>query len=631
MIDKVDGPEDEKAKAKRDNKQSLTDRTDESAERETTFAPTAAEGFIPGLDGDLPEDELDALIGDQPDRHPPGQTAKTESTWDKLSPEVGEDEFADHPLFSAEPASEPRSFSPAESEPPSGFASIDRDERTNAQRPMATGDRFDSPDAAFANALSRYDDDTDDAWDDDSEPPAPPPQEVDWDSRPEFLLPMGEAEPDLEPAERADVEPVIETRSEAEPELDPESGPDNESGSLPAPAPAAQAHAKADVMQDDRERLREADAARRPSVPDVPVDPELAQIDDESVPLEKLAEAQRAEREGKIEAVGDDIGLPPDLGIQRNAEELDDFDDFDDLDDFEAPPIASAMPAASTRERVAPIKESKREPSDEFDDDDLDEDDSGPMEPRRVGNHVNLDLEHLSDIGVITPDNARGKVAEEYRLIKRPLLLNVIGEGEAEIDDPNIIMVTSSLPGEGKTFTSVNLAMSMAMELDRTVLLVDADVAKPSFSRVFDMETEGGLIDVLLGDATMEEVLLTTNVPKLRLLPAGRRHANSVELLASDHMRRLTKELATRYENRIIVFDSPPLLATTEAGVLASLMSQIVLVVEANKTPQYVVQESLNILDRSKYIGTVLNKSRSSGRSGYYYDYRYPYYYGYGQ
>ncbi len=247
--------------------------------------------------------------------------------------------------------------------------------------------------------------------------------------------------------------------------------------------------------------------------------------------------------------------------------------------------------------------------------------------------NVHIDLERLDEGGIITPNGTNNKISEEYRLIKRPLLLNILGEGAAQMQRPNLIMVTSSIPGEGKTFSSVNLAMSLAMELDRTVLLVDADVAKPSFSRVFDIEVEMGLIDILLGDATLEDTLLKTNIPKLTILPAGRRHQNSVELLGSEHMRSLTHELATRYEDRIIVFDSPPLLATTEAGVLAGLMSQIVLVVEANKTPHFVVREALSQLDPSKYISLLLNKTQKNSGSGYYYyyDYNYKdsYYYGY--
>jgi len=170
------------------------------------------------------------------------------------------------------------------------------------------------------------------------------------------------------------------------------------------------------------------------------------------------------------------------------------------------------------------------------------------------------------------------------------------------------------------------------MELDRTVLLVDADVVKPSVAHTLEMEADTGLIDVLVDDRVeLSDVILTTNIPKLRVMPAGRRHQNSVELLASEDMRQLAQELSTRYPDRVVVFDTPPLLAATEAGVLANLMGQIVLVVEANKTPQYVVRESLGMVDVNKVAGLVLNKSRRPFGSEYYYYYRSGYYgYGYG-
>jgi exopolysaccharide/PEP-CTERM locus tyrosine autokinase len=241
--------------------------------------------------------------------------------------------------------------------------------------------------------------------------------------------------------------------------------------------------------------------------------------------------------------------------------------------------------------------------------------------------YVELNLERLGAIGMVVPNGASTPIAEEYRLIKRPLVQNMSGQAESTLEHPNLIMVTSALPGEGKTFTAINLAMSMVMEMDHTVLLVDADIPKPSLQRVFDIDVDRGLIDVLLGDADLSDVLLTTNVPKLRLLPAGRPHSHSVELLASEAMRNLLRHISERYPDRIVIFDCPPLLVTSEAGILADLMSQIVLVVEANETPQEAVKEALSQLDESKYVGLVLNKSeeamRHFDRYRSQYDYRY--------
>ena len=187
--------------------------------------------------------------------------------------------------------------------------------------------------------------------------------------------------------------------------------------------------------------------------------------------------------------------------------------------------------------------------------------------------------------------------------------------------------MTSALAGEGKTFTSINLAMSIAMEMDKTVLLIDADVAKPDVTARLGIEAEKGLIDVLLDDGlTLPDVLLRTDIPKLTLLPSGSRHVHSTELLASERMRQLTLELSTRYSDRIVIFDSPPLLLTSEARVLAGLMGQIVLVTEESKTPQHAVKEAVGMLDANEIVGIVMNKGAHrkdvDGYGGYGY---YPY------
>ena len=237
--------------------------------------------------------------------------------------------------------------------------------------------------------------------------------------------------------------------------------------------------------------------------------------------------------------------------------------------------------------------------------------------------------------GMITVDAPRSKIAEEYRRIKRPLLMNIEGESAAVIKNPNLIMVTSSLPGEGKTFSAVNLAMSIAMDQDKTVLFVDADVAKATAGALFGVPRDSrGLIDVLEKGVILRDVLYQTNIPNLRILPAGKVHERSTELLASEGMRKLMADLSRRYSDRVIVFDSPPLLPTTEANVLANLMGQIVFVVAAGKTSQGAVTESLSHIEGDKVIGLVLNKSTAkfgvSYGYGYSYDYGYGYGYGYG-
>ncbi len=248
---------------------------------------------------------------------------------------------------------------------------------------------------------------------------------------------------------------------------------------------------------------------------------------------------------------------------------------------------------------------------------------------------LNLPFMEMKQKGMVTPDTPRGRAAEEFRRIKRPLLMNIDGEGAAVIQRPNLIMVTSALPGEGKTFTAINLAMSIAMEQDKTVLFVDADVSKATAARILGVPNDSkGLIDVL-EDASLNlrDVMYRTNLPNLRVLAAGRVHERSTELLASESMRRLMDELSRRYPDRVIVFDAPPLLPTTEAGVLANLMGQIVFVVAAGETSQGAVTEALTHIDGDKMIGLVLNKStaRFGASYGYGYGYDFGYGYGYGQ
>ncbi|WP_297529658.1 XrtA-associated tyrosine autokinase [Thiohalobacter sp.] len=246
--------------------------------------------------------------------------------------------------------------------------------------------------------------------------------------------------------------------------------------------------------------------------------------------------------------------------------------------------------------------------------------------------YIDIDLGSLQAGGIVDPHSTqRDQLAEEFRRIKRPLLKHVRGESASStaITHPNLVMVTSSLAGEGKTFTSINLALSIAMEKDMTVLLVDADVAKPEVTKRLGIQAEKGLTDVLLDDDVwLGDVLIRTSVPKLSILPAGRPHPHATELLASSAMRELADEMSMRYPDRVIIFDSPPLLLTSEARVLAGLMGQILVVVEESKTPQPVVQEALNTIDGTEVVGLVLNKAHHHVGVDLYGAYGYGYGYG---
>ena len=232
---------------------------------------------------------------------------------------------------------------------------------------------------------------------------------------------------------------------------------------------------------------------------------------------------------------------------------------------------------------------------------------------------VEIDLDRLKVRGFVTPDAPKSQIADEFRVIKRTIIQNALSKAPGSIRNGNLVMVTSALPGEGKTFTAVNLAISIAMEMDNTVLLVDGDVAHPSLPDVLNVPTSPGLLDLLTrGGIDVADALVKTNIEKLTFLPAGSRHRRSTELLASEQMARLLRELGTRYADRIIIFDSPPLLATTEARVLATHMGQVIMIVAANSTTRHAVSQALSTIENCENVFMMLNKSSKTDVGDYY-------------
>jgi len=232
---------------------------------------------------------------------------------------------------------------------------------------------------------------------------------------------------------------------------------------------------------------------------------------------------------------------------------------------------------------------------------------------------LELNLERLKARGFVTPDSPRSQIADEFRVIKRPILQNAARGGRNSVHNGNLVMVTSSLPGEGKTFTAINLAMSVVMELGTTVLLVDGDVAHPELPRILGVSNAPGLLDLLTKDnLDVGDVLVRTNVENLTILPAGSAHRRATELLASEQMGVLLRELASRYPDRVIIFDSPPLLPTTEARVLATHMGQIVMVVAADSTRQRAVHLALATIESCEIVLMMLNKADETDVGAYY-------------
>jgi exopolysaccharide/PEP-CTERM locus tyrosine autokinase len=218
------------------------------------------------------------------------------------------------------------------------------------------------------------------------------------------------------------------------------------------------------------------------------------------------------------------------------------------------------------------------------------------------------------------------QLAAEFRRIKRPLLAVAFGKGAVQVEHGNLIAVTSSLPGEGKTSTCVHLSRSMALERNHTVLLIDTDVAKQNASRMYGLEDAPGLIDVLLNERSdLYQVAVQTNLPSLLIVPAGKKHPHATELLASQRMQDLVTALAKQKAEQIHIFDTAPLMASSEPQVVTTFVGQIVLVVEADRTPQHVVKDAVATLDSSKAINLVLNKSRFPFGGDYGYGYGYAY------
>lgn len=234
-----------------------------------------------------------------------------------------------------------------------------------------------------------------------------------------------------------------------------------------------------------------------------------------------------------------------------------------------------------------------------------------------VKHHV--DEDQLVRRGLLAPLDQAIPVADEFRRIKRPLIDNITKNPTSVHGHMNLIMVASAFPGTGKTFCSVNLAASISLERELSVLLVDADVAKPHISDAFGLIEREGLIDILEDESmAIEDVLVRTDLNDIQVLPAGRKHAQSTELLASDRMAEVMNELARRYPDRVIVMDSPPLLVTSEAQAASRPAGQIAFVVESGRTEPQSIKNALELLDEGKAINIIINKSLYSQAGAYY-------------
>ena len=237
---------------------------------------------------------------------------------------------------------------------------------------------------------------------------------------------------------------------------------------------------------------------------------------------------------------------------------------------------------------------------------------------------VELDKVGLRSHGIDWEKNS--STVLEFKQIKRPLIKNLLSNKNFDKDalGSNFVVVTSAVPGEGKTHTSLNLAISLTFEKDYDVLFVDGDTIKRDASLVLGLGDRLGLNDLLSDpNASTDSYILQSDINNLKVLPAGTFNDNSCELLSSNRMQVVLKRLL-KPKGRIVVFDAPPMLATVEASVLTQLAGQVVIVTEAAKTSRSMMQAVLEQIQSDKPVGLVLNKSRKEHGQ-----YDYSAYYGY--
>jgi protein-tyrosine kinase len=235
-----------------------------------------------------------------------------------------------------------------------------------------------------------------------------------------------------------------------------------------------------------------------------------------------------------------------------------------------------------------------------------------------------IDREALAEAGMIVPGAPVTALAEEFRLVKRQLLLTSRSVAGTDPDKARTMLVCSANPNDGKTFCSINLALSLAAERDVEVLLVDADFAKPDVLKRFGIEEGPGLLDALADPSVRaEDYIIATDVPQLMLLPAGTKTHGDTELLASGRARGVIDQLVAANPRRIVIFDSPPALAASPASELAAHVGQVMLIVRADKTSEADLRTAVGLLDGCDHVQLVLNSvafQPGGRRFGSYYD-----------
>jgi protein-tyrosine kinase len=262
--------------------------------------------------------------------------------------------------------------------------------------------------------------------------------------------------------------------------------------------------------------------------------------------------------------------------------------------------------AAKNGPNAAPAKSLGSTPVDQADD------------VANTANRLTINTEAMRAGGYLPEKGKERQFTDHFRRIKRPLIEKALS-GDTGGGEPRIIMVGSAVPGDGKTFTSINLALSMALERDISVLLVDSDVAKQHITDIFGLRGQKGLIDALLDEnVDPESLVVPTSSRGFSILPAGRRVEGTAELVSSNRMRKIVTSLCARSPRRILLLDSPPLLITNEGRALIKIAGQVVLVVRAGETPRHAVEAAIAMFDEKQFGGLILNQAKVGLTEGYY-------------
>lgn len=285
-------------------------------------------------------------------------------------------------------------------------------------------------------------------------------------------------------------------------------------------------------------------------------------------------------------------------------------------------PASAKTPAPPAAERLETDAEAKS---------DADRNERAPLGPPLVftGQPQPLDRDLLRENGMIVPDGTVSALLEEFRIVKRELFAKATmlrGSDDARLrNKANRVLISSPLPGEGKTYCATNLALAIAAEKESEVLLVDADFAKPSVLSTLGLEGGPGLMDALV-DRTLKvaDCVIPTDLPGLNVLPAGRSTGSDTEYLTTRHARETIESLGRGAAQRIVIFDSPPALAASPAAELAKLVGQTMVVCRADTTGRSALEDTVSLLSGCKDIELLLNAvqfSPSGRRFGSYYGY----------